>query len=106
MFGNCCYLIFLVFSAITSALTIEDPSLHRYSGHISKTNDTFSSSITLRNVHQKCLVNNDDAVATGFWDENYNVTGWSVLEIRTSDNFTNIDQVYAAGLLEGTFTRG
>jgi hypothetical protein len=61
---------------------------------------------TLADSYKEPSSNVDDILASGSWNENYNITGWSVLEIKTSENQTNIDQAYSAGLLEGQFTQG
>ena len=61
---------------------------------------------TLADSYKEPDSNVDNVVASGSWNQTYNITGWSVLEIKTSENQTNIDQVYSAGLLEGRFTQG
>jgi hypothetical protein len=104
MFAQC--FVFVVFSALTLALANDDLSLHRFRGHILKTNGKYEIVTTLADAYKEPSSNADNVLAFGSWDENYNVTGWSVLEIKTSENQTNIDQVYSAGLLEGQFTQG
>ena len=47
---------------------------------------------------------NISAVACGYFKDTLNVTGWSVLEIKTNednDDGSDYDRMYAAGLLEG-----
>ena len=104
MFAQC--LVFVVFSAVTLTLANDDPSLHRFRGHILKTNGTYEIVTTLTDSYKEPDGNADNVLATGYWDQTYNITGWSVLEIKTAENQTNIDQVYSAGLLEGQFTQG
>lgn len=100
------YLVFVAFSTLTLALANDDLSLHQYRGHILKNNDQYETVITLANSYKESDSRVDNVVATGSWNQTYNVTGWSVLEIKTSENHTDIDQVYSAGLLEGQFTQG
>ena len=95
-----------VFITVCLALVQSNASLHRYGGHIRKIDEKYETIIALANIYTKPNLGDNGVVATGFWDESYNVTGWSVLEIETARNYTNIDQVYAVGLLEGQFTRG
>lgn len=104
MFARC--LVFVALSAFTLALASDDPSLDRFRGHVLKNNGKFEIVTALADSYKEPDSNTDNVVATGFWDQTYNITGWSVLEIKTAENQTNIDQVYAAGLLEGQFTRG
>lgn len=48
----------------------------------------------------------EDWTAKCVWNgHDYNSTGWSVLEIETNEKVADMDQAYAAGLLEGTITR-
>lgn len=98
------YFAFLLLSAFTLTLGHDNPSLHQFRGHIIKNNEHYEIVTALADSYEE--PDSDNVVATGSWDENYNITGWSVLEIKTSENQTNIDQVYSAGLLEGQFTRG
>ena len=93
-----------VFCTLTLTLAHDDPSVHRFRGHILKNNGNYEIVTVLADSYEE--PDSDNVLATGSWDENYNTTGWSVLEIKTSENQTNIDQVYSAGLLEGQFTRG
>ncbi len=58
-----------------------------------------------RGPHKEPDIHTDNILAIEFWNQIYNITGWSVLEIKITENQTNIDQVYSAGLLEGQFTR-
>jgi len=101
MFAQC-----LVFTILTLALANDDPSLHRFRGHVLKINGKYEIVTTLADSYKEPDGNGNNVLATGSWDETYNITGWSVLEIKTAENQTNIDQVYSAGLLEGQFTRG
>jgi hypothetical protein len=98
-----CLVFVVLFSTVTLTLANDDPSFHRFRGHILKTNGKYEIVTALANHYKEPSSN---VLASGSWDESYNITGWSVLEIKTSENQTNIDQVYSAGLLEGQFTRG
>jgi hypothetical protein len=104
MFAQC--LVFVVLSTFTLTLANDDPSLDRFRGHILKNNGIYEIVTALADSYKEPDSNTDNVIATGFWNQTYNITGWSVLEIKTAENQTNIDQVYAAGLLEGQFTRG
>ena len=104
MLAQC--LVFVVLSTFALALANDDPSLDRFRGHILKANGKYEVVTALADTYKEPDSNADNVIATGFWDQAYNLTGWSVLEIKTAENQTNIDQVYAAGLLEGQFTRG
>ena len=104
MFAQC--LVFVVLSTLSLTLADDDPSLHRFRGHVLKINDKYEVVTSLANSYKEPDRNLNNIFAQGFWDETYNTTGWSVLEIKTFDNQTNIDQAYSAGLLEGQFTRG
>ena len=44
------------------------------------------------------------AAAWGSFADNLNVTGWGVLNIRTSAKIGDVEQHYAAGYLEGALT--
>jgi len=103
MFAQC--LVFFVLSTLTLSLADDDPSLHRYRGHILKKDGKYEIVTELATTYKEPNKNLANVLATGFWDQTYNITGWSVLEIETSNNQTNIEQVYSAGLLEGQFTR-
>ncbi|CAF1543263.1 unnamed protein product, partial [Rotaria sordida] len=103
MFAQC--LVFAVFSTLTLALANDDLFLHRFRGHILKINGKYEIVTTLADSYKEPDGNSDNVLATGSWDQTYNITGWSVLEIKTAENQTNIDQVYSAGLLEGQFTQ-
>ena len=103
MFGQ--YLAFVVLTIFTVALANDDPSVHRFRGHVLKINGKYEIVTTFTNSYKEPSINVDNILATGSWDENYNITGWSVLEIKTSENQTNVDQAYSAGLLEGQFTQ-
>lgn len=100
------YFVLLVFSALTLALPYDDFSLHQFRGHVLKNNGNYEIVTALADSYEEPDNYADHVLATGFWSENYNITGWSVLEIRTFENQTNIEQVYSAGLLEGRLTRG
>ncbi|CAF1492156.1 unnamed protein product [Adineta steineri] len=103
MFGQC--LVFVVLSTLRLTLVNDDPSHNQFRGHILKNNGKYEIVTSLFDSYKETDSKMDNILATGFWNQNYNITGWSVLEIKTSENQTNIDQVYAAGLLEGQFTR-
>ncbi len=104
MFAQC--LVFVVLSTIAFTHANDDPSLHQFRGHVLKTNDQYEIVTALASAYKEPDADADNVLATGSWDQTYNTTGWSVLEIRTPENQSNIDQVYSAGLLEGKLTRG
>lgn len=104
MFCHC--FVFTAFTIVTFALANDDPSLHQFRGHVLKINEKYEIVTALADSYKEFSSDVDNILASGSWDENYNITGWSVLEIKTSQNQTNVDQVYAAGLLEGQLTRG
>lgn len=104
MFAQCSVLIALLVLAVASAT--DDPSLQRYRGHVLKKNGRYEIVSALASAYNEPDHSVDNVLATGFWDQTYNITGWSVLEIKTLDNQTNFDQAYSAGLLEGQLTRG
>lgn len=45
-------------------------------------------------------------MATGYFEDTFNKTGWSVLSINTNNKYYNTDQMYAAGYLEAYLTKG
>lgn len=100
------YLVLIVLSTFSLTIAKDDLSVNRYRGHVLKTNGKFKIVTALEKFYKEPNVDDGATIAQGFWDQNYNTTGWSVLEIKTLDNYSNIDQVYAAGLLEGQLTRG
>jgi hypothetical protein len=100
------YFVFIVLSTLTLASANDDPSLHRFRGHVIKNGEKYDIVTGLESSYQPPTINANKVLATGFWDQTYNITGWSVLEIKTSENQTNFDQAYSAGLLEGQLTRG
>lgn len=104
MFAQCLVLFVLTTLTLTSAN--DDPSLQRFRGHILKKDGKYEIITALVDAYKEPDRSVDNVLATGFWDQTYNITGWSVLEIKTSTNQTNFDQAYSAGLLEGQFTRG
>jgi hypothetical protein len=104
MFAQC--LVFVVFTILTLAVANDHPSLHQFRGHVLKINGKYEIVTTLADSYKELSSNLDNVLASGSWNENYNITGWSVLEIKTSENQTNVDQAYSAGLLEGQFTQG
>lgn len=81
-------------------------SARDYRGHILKRNGKYETIITLANAYKAPPSYADNVVANGALNQTYNATGWSVLEIKTSDKFTNLEQAYAAGILEGQLTQG
>ncbi|CAF0742378.1 unnamed protein product [Adineta steineri] len=99
------YFTFVALITLKLTLANDDPSLHRYRGHILKNNGKYEITTALANAYKEPDASVNNVLATGFWDQTYNTTGWSVLEIKTSPNQTNFDQAYSAGLLEGQFTR-
>jgi hypothetical protein len=104
MFAQC--LVFVVLSTFALTLANDDPSLNRFRGHILKKDGKYEIVTELVDSYIEPNYNVDNVLAIGSWDQTYNTTGWSVLEIKTLDNQTNIDQAYAAGLLEGKLTQG
>ena len=104
MFAHC--FVFVVLSTLTLILANDDPSFHRFRGHVLKKDGKYEIVTALESSYTQPDENENSILATGIWDQNYNETGWSVLEIKTADNETNMDQAYSAGLLEGQFTRG
>jgi len=104
MFAQC--LVFVVLSTFALTLANDDPSPHRFRGHILKKDGKYEIVTALEDSYIEPDYNVDIVLAAGHWDQSYNETGWSVLEIKTFDNQTNIDQAYSAGLLEGQLTRG
>lgn len=101
MLARC--LLLLVLSTVT--LANDGPSSGRFRGHVLKKNGKYEVVTASEELYRGPL-STDVTAAVAFWDQNYNITGWSVLEIETSENQSNIDQVYAAGLIEGQITRG
>ena len=98
----------VVFSVSTFILTFAKDDLrnHQYRGHILKNKGSYETVILLGDFYETSSHYTDDVIATGTFNQTYNVTGWSILQIKTSENFSNIEQAYAAGLLEGQFTHG
>jgi hypothetical protein len=99
------FIVLTVLSTCAIGLA-DDSALHRFRGHISKINGKFESVVALESAYKEPNHYAENVVATGFWDQTYNVTGWSILEIKTYENQSNADQAYSAGLLEGQLTRG
>lgn len=99
------YFILVVLSTFALSLTNGDPLLQNYRGHVVKTDGKYEivaesiDSYKERNVGA-------DVLAVADWNPGYNETGWSVLEVKTYGNQSNVDQAYAAGLIEGYLTRG
>jgi hypothetical protein len=104
MFAQCLVLVVLTASTLTFAN--DDLSFQRFRGHILKKNGKYEIVTAVAGAYKEPDRSVDNVLTTGFWDQTYNITGWSVLEIETSSNQTNVDQAYSAGLLEGQFTRG
>ena len=99
------YFVLIVLSTFTVTLANADPSSQGSCGHILKNNDRYEFVTAPASTYKQANIAND-ALATGCWNQTYNSTGWSVLEIKTFDNHSNAEQVYAAGFLEGQLTRG
>ena len=99
------YFVLIVLSTFTLTLANDDPSSEGSCGRILKINDRYEF-VTVSTSAYEELTTGDDALAFGCWNQTYNSTGWSVLEIKTFGNHSNLEQVYAAGLLEGQLTRG
>lgn len=104
MFVKC--LVVVLFSTFISTFAKDDLHNHQYRGHILKNKGNYETVITLADFYEAPSDYTDDVIATGAFNQTYNVTGWSILQIKTSENFSNIEQAYAAGLLEGQFTHG
>ena len=99
------FIVLTVLSTCAIGLA-DDSALHRFRGHVSKINGKFESVTALESAYKEPNHSTENVVATGFWDQTYNVTGWSILEIKTYGNQSNADQAYSAGVLEGQLTRG
>ena len=100
-------LLCLVLSTLILAATNDDPlALKRYRGHVKIVDGKYEIVTALADAYTDPDTSVEDVPASAFWDEGYNVTGWSVLEIETYSNQTDIDQAYSAGLIEGRLTRG
>ncbi|CAF1458588.1 unnamed protein product [Rotaria magnacalcarata] len=99
------YFVLFVLSTCTLISANDDLSSQRFRGHVLKTNGKYEIVTALATSYKEPNKLEDHVLATGFWDQTYNKTGWSVLEIQTLDNETNFDQAYSAGVLEGQFTR-
>jgi hypothetical protein len=99
------YVVLIVLSTFTLTLANDDPSLNRFRGHVLKTDGKYEI-VTALETNYKGPTSTDNVLAIGQWEQNYNVTGWSVLQIITQENQTNLEQAYAAGLLEGQLTQG
>jgi len=104
MFAQC--LVLVVLSTFTLTLANDYPSLGRVRGHVLKNNERYEIVTALADSYKEPDSNADNVLATGHWDPSYNTTGWSVLEIKTLGNQSNLDQAYSAGLLEGQLTQG
>ena len=101
-----CLVVFFVGTFILT-FAKDDLRNHQYRGHILKNNKgSYETVILLGDFYETSSHYTDDVIATGTFNQTYNVTGWSILQIKTSENFSNIEQAYAAGLLEGQFTHG
>lgn len=99
-------LLVILLLATNALCLLNDGRLeNRFRGHVTKANGQFEVITALESEYDKFENNLQDSVATAFWDQTYNITGWSVLEIRTFANGSNQDQAYAAGLLEGQLTK-
>ena len=64
--------------------------------------DSFSASV--RKVNGKWTFSNgvdQSAVAYGTISVAINETGWNILKVKSNEEFSNEDQSYAAGLIEG-----
>ncbi|CAF3461697.1 unnamed protein product [Rotaria socialis] len=99
------YFVLFVLSTCTLISANDDLSSQRFRGHVLKTNENYEVVTALATSYKEPNKLEDHVLATGFWDQTYNTTGWSVLEIQTLDNETNFDQAYSAGVLEGQFSR-
>ena len=104
MFAHC--LLFYLLSTFALTLANDDLSASTVTGQVIKSNGQYVVTTNQTNASTAFDLNADIVVATGLWDTNYNTTGWSVLEIKTVGNQTDVDQAYAAGLLEGYLTQG
>jgi len=100
------FLVVILFSTFISTFAKDDLRNHQYRGRILKNKGSYETVIALADFYETPSDYTDDVIATGAFNQTYNVTGWSILQIKTSENFSNIEQAYAAGLLEGQFTHG
>jgi hypothetical protein len=99
------FVVLIVLSTFMLTLANDDPSLNQFRGHVLKTNGQYQVVTSLASEYKE-PTSTDNVLAIGQWETNYNTTGWSVLLIKTEENQTNIEQAYAAGVLEGQLTRG
>ena len=99
-------LLLIVLSTTIINATNDELALNRFRGHVKKVNGQFEIVSSLADVYKFPDMNVEDVPANAFWDQTYNFTGWSILEIETFSNQSDIDQVYSAGLIEGHLTKG
>lgn len=99
-----CAKILLLLLAVLSTCSSEGSD--RFRGHVRKEKGQYQIITALEHDYVAPKMELEDVPAVAFWDQTYNVTGWSILEIKTFDNQTDFDQVYSAGLMEGRLTSG
>ena len=99
-------LLFIVLSTWAITASADDLSANRYRGHVRKVDGKFEIITGLASTYEQPNRDVEDIPVSAFWDEIYNKTGWSILEIQTFSNQSDFDQVYAAGLVEGRLTSG
>lgn len=99
-------LLLIVLSTTIINATNDELALNRFRGHVKKVDGKFQIVSSLADVYKFPDMNVEDVPANAFWDQTYNFTGWSILEIETFSNQSDIDQVYSAGLIEGHLTKG
>ena len=98
--------LLIVLCTFTGVFSTDDFAAQRFRGHVKKVGNKFQIVTGLESTYVQPTSELNYIPANGFWDQNYNKTGWSVLEIKTSGNQSDIDQAYSAGLLEGQLTHG
>ena len=104
MFAKVLFSLVVIVGAVSASA--DETLLNRFRGHVRKVNGKFEITTALETAYEQPQTNLEQVTATAFWDQTYNVTGWSILEIKTVENQSNVDQAYSAGLLEGKLTRG
>lgn len=95
----------IVLGTLLTKANDDELALHRFRGHVKKENGRFEIITSLAHTYKHPDLNVEDVPVAASWDQTYNVTGWSILEIETFVNHTDIDQAYAAGLIEGQLTK-
>mmetsp|Transcript_22079 Transcript_22079/g.43444 ORF Transcript_22079/g.43444 Transcript_22079/m.43444 type:complete len:596 (+) Transcript_22079:294-2081(+) len=103
--------------AVTAALLFTAPTTVVAAGTASTTSEVPSRFAVVRKTSKasRGVLNGEafsvdldvasvDGVAWGSFDDGLNMTGWGVLKIHTNSSFSDEEQAYAAGVLEGYLT--